>query len=509
MFRWKRAAAVVVAASLAIGLTSCTAGGDDGSEEASGGTLTLGAIQTLTTFAAADSYWANESPYMQAVYDTVLRAEPDGTITEGLATAWAYNEDNTVLTLTIRDGVAFSDGTPVDAAAVAQNLIRFRDGNSPDVTKMADLQDAVATDASTVTVTLTQPNPTFLFYLTQNAGLVESPAAFASADIQTVPVGSGPYELDAAKTVVGTSYVFSANADYWDPESVHYDNLVINVYSDPTALVNALKGGQVNASTLALNKNVAELESSGFTANAAELSWMGLLLLDRQGTTVPALADVRVRQAINYAFDKAAMLKTIGQDYGTVTGQIFPPSSVGFDESLDDRYDYDPEKARELLAEAGYADGFTLPMPTASAVDASTFTLIQQQLSDIGIDVVYTDAGNNFIADVLAPKYPATWLILQQDPDLALINFHLSKDAIFNPFKSEDPELTALIDKVRTTEGSEYEATVKAINALTVEQAWFAPWYRPEQTFVTDAATHAEVQQGNSYPYLWNIRPKS
>jgi peptide/nickel transport system substrate-binding protein len=507
MFRWKRLAAAAIAVTTMVGLTSCAADAGGGSSGGSGDTLTLGAIQTLTTFAAADSYWANESPYMQAVYDTVLRADPDGTIVEGLATEWTYNEDSTVLTLTIRDGVTFSDGTPLDAEAVAANLLRFRDGNSPDTNKMADLADAVATDASTVTVTLTQANPTFLFYLTQNAGLVEAPSAFESADIQTTPVGSGPYELDASKTVIGTSYAFTAREDYWDEDSVHYDDLVINVYSDSTALVNAIKGGQVNAANTVDNNDLKEIEASGFTVNAFELNWTGLLLLDRDGTLAPALGDVRVRQAINHAFDKEALLQAIGQGYGTPTTQIFPTSSEGYDESLDDDYPYDPEKAKELLAEAGYPDGFTLEMPSSSLVGSATFTLIQQQLSEVGITVNYTDVGNNFIADVLAPKYPATWLTLQQDPDWALLNFELTPNAIFNPFKNEDPELQALVEAVRTADEAGYADAVKAVNAYTVENAWFAPWYRQQSSFVSDANTKVETQTGNAYPYLWNITP--
>lgn len=507
MFRWKRLAAAAIAITTMVGLTSCAADSQGGSSDGSGGTLTLGAIQTLSTFAAADSYWANESPYMQAVYDTVLRAEPDGTITEGLASEWTYNEDGTVLTLKIRDGVTFSDGSTLDADAVAQNLIRFRDGNSPDTNKMADLADAVATDASTVTVTLKQANPTFLFYLTQNAGLVEAPSAFESADIQTTPVGSGPYELDASKTVVGTSYAFTKRDGYWDEDSVHYDDLVINVYSDSTALVNALKGGQVNAATTVDNNDITEIEASGFTVNPLELNWTGLLLLDRDGTSSPALKDVRVRQAINYAFDKDALLKAVGQGYGTVTTQIFPESSEGYDPSLDSYYDYDLDKAKELMSEAGYADGFTLQMPSSALVGSSTFTLIQQQLSEIGITVEYTDAGNNFIADVLAPKYPATWLALQQDPDWALIQFELSPNAIFNPYKTTTPELETLIENVRTADEAGYADAVKAVNTWTVENAWFAPWYRPQLSFVTDANTKVEVQTGNAYPYLWNITP--
>lgn len=508
MFHWKKAAALAVAASLAIGLSACSGGGSDSGSSA-GDTLTLGVLGPVTTYSAADSYWANESPYMQAVYDTVLRADPDGTIVEGLATAWSYDETNTVLTLTIRDGVTFTDGTALDADAVAQNILRFRDGNSPDKSRLTDVADAKAVDATTVQVTLSAPNPAILTYMSQDAGLVESPAAFGNSDLQTNPVGSGPYILDTAKTVIGTSYAYTANPDYWDEESRHYDSLQLNVYADSTALVNALKGGQVNASTTVDNNDLKEIEASGFTANPLELNWAGLILFDRGGTLAPELADVRVRQAINFAFDKESLLKAVGQGYGTVTTQIFPTNSAAYDPALDSAYDYDPAKAKALLADAGYPNGFTLNMPSTALLGSSTFTLIEQQLKDVGISVNYTDAGNNFLSDIIAAKYPATFMMLQQDPDWALINFELTDTATFNSFKYADPKVAELATTIRSATGDEYDAAVKELNTYIVDQAWFAPWYRPQLTFVTDANTTVEVQQGNAYPYLWNIKPKA
>jgi peptide/nickel transport system substrate-binding protein len=508
MFAWKKMTAVTAAAALAVGLSSCSGGGggDDSGDDSS--TLTLGVLAPVTTYVAADSYWANESPYHQAVFDTVLRAEPDGTIAEGLATKWSYNEDNTVLTLTIREGVTFTDGTDLDAAAVAQNILRFRDGNSPDKARISDIADVQAPDATTVVITLSQANPSILIYLTQDAGLVESPAAFGNENLQTNPVGSGPYILDTDSTVIGTSYIYTKNPDYWDPETVHYDNLALNVYADSTALVNALKGGQINASTTADNNDLAEIEASGFTSSPLELNWEGLLLMDRAGTIAPELADVRVRQAINYAFDKESLLEAVGKGYGTVTTQVFPTSSAAYDPDLDDDYDYDPAKAKQLLADAGYADGFTLEMPSTPLLGTSTFTLIQQQLADVGITVNYTDAGNNFLSDIIAAKYPATYLYLQQDPDWSLINFELTPAATFNPFRYEDPEVNELVERVHTSADAEYDAALQELNAYIVDQAWFAPWYRQQLTFVTDANTEVEVQQGNAYPYLWNIQPK-
>lgn len=504
MLRWKRLAAVAVVATL--GLSGCAGNAQAGSSSADS-TLTLGVLVAATTFEAANMNFANESPYGQAVYDTLLRETPDAELEPSLATDWEYNDDNTVLTLTLRDDVTFTDGTAFNADAAAQNLVRFRDGTSANSSFLAALGDAKAIDDTHVELTLTQSDPALLHYLTQNAGMQESPAAFANADVKTNPVGSGPYILDTDKTVVGTSYEFTKNPDYWNPETVHYDNLVLKVYGDSTSLVNAIKGGQLNGAKVIDNVNNAEIEAAGFTLNPFELDWTGLIIFDRDGSLNPALADVRVRQALNYAIDTEAMLNAVGEGLGTPTTQIFPPSSVAYDKSLDSRYAYDPAEAKSLLAAAGYADGLTLDMPSTALGNPAVFTLVQQQLSDVGITVTYTDTGTNFIADLLAPKYGVSWMQLQQDADWALVNFELTKDASFNPTKYDDPTVAALVETIHTGTADESDAALQELNAYIVEQAWFAPWYRVQLTYVTDGNTDVETQVGNTYPYLWNITP--
>ena len=167
------------------------------------------------------------------MYDTLLHADPDGTVKPWLATEWSYNADNTVLTMKLRDDVTFTDGTKFDASAAAQNLLRFRDGTSPQKGYLATLADAKAVDATTLELTLSAPNPSLLSFLTQNPGLQQSPATFGAADEKTNPVGTGPYVLDTKSTVVGSTYVFTKNPDYWAPEQQHYAKIVMNVLQRP------------------------------------------------------------------------------------------------------------------------------------------------------------------------------------------------------------------------------------------------------------------------------------
>ena len=504
----KAAAAAAIAITAALALTSCAGGGSDGGGGGgNGGSLTLGAIIGPTTYDPSGAEWGNRSPYYQAVFDTLLLATPEGTIEPWLATEWSYNDDNTVLTLTIRDDVTFTDDSKLTADVVAQNLQRFKDGTSPDAGYFAGVTSFEAPDDTTVVITMAAPDPAMLNYLTRDPGLVGSAENFDSADVATTPVGSGPYILDTSSTVTGTTYNYTANPDYWNPDVQHYDNLTIRVLDTPTAALNAIKAGEANGVRLSTNDNLTEVEGAGWTVNANELDFQGLLLLDRDGTMAPELADVRVRQALNYAFDRDAMLTALQSDHGTVTTQVFPATSEAYDPELDSYYTYDPEKAKELLAEAGFSDGFTLSMPSSPLLGESTYTLISQQLDEIGITAEYTEPGANFIADLLAPKFPASYMALEQNPDWQLIQFMVAPTAIFNPFHTEDDTVNTLIEEIQFGDEATQAEKAKELNKYIVEQAWFAPFYRVQGSFATDANTKAVMLPTNAYPALYDIEP--
>ena len=511
MFRWKATAAALAISVLA--LTGCAAdgGGGDGSGdgEASGGTLILGGFLPPVTFDPAGSEWGNRAPFYQSVYDTLLLGTPDGEIEPWLASEWSYNEDNTVLTLTLRDDVTFTDGSALNAEVVVANLQRFKDGTAPSAGNFAQVSSFEAADESTVVITMDAPNPAMLNYLSREPGLIASGEALDSPDLATTPVGSGPYVLDTGATVTGSSYVYTKNEDYWNPDVQHYDGITINILGDPTAQLNAIKAGEANGVKLANNDALGEVEGAGWTVSAVELDFQGVLLLDRAGAMDSALGDVRVRQAINFAFDRAGLLTALQADHGTVTTQVFPATSAAYDPALDEYYTYDPEKAKELLADAGYADGLTLQMPSVAVLTPATYALVQQQLADIGITVENTDVPlSNFISDLLAPKYGSSIMALEQNPDWQLINFMIAPNAVFNPFHSEDPQVNEYIEQIQFGDQAEQDAAAAELNKYIVEQAWFAPFYRLEGSFATDPNTEVVLSTTNAYPAIYEFTPK-
>lgn len=504
-------AAVVAAAALV--LTGCASdpGGPStdpppaGPERAD--KLTLTGILALRSFDIGHgAEWGNPSILLEAVYDTVLRTSSSGETIPWLATSWEYDDSLTELTLDLRTDARFSDGTPVDASAVVASLEYYRDGTAPEAPSMAGNSYSVV-DEDTVLITLDRPNPSLLHLLTRVQGVIQAPSSFGDADAATKPVGSGPYLLDTGATVAGTSYTFHANPDYWNPEAVRYDNLVINIIADQTAALNALRAGDANGVKLAANNLNAEVEAAGWTIKTQQLDVHSLILLDRGGQMSPEIGDVRVRQAINKAFDRQALLDVVQAGYGTVTEQMFPPASAGYDAALENTYGYDPEGAKKLLAEAGYPDGFTLRLPL-NPVRQAMFDLIGQQLSEVGITVEYTDPGpGNYIAEMLAPRFPAAWMSNEQGDDWRLVNQLITLQAPFNPFRYQDEFVEEHLPKLLRG-GAEADAAAAAINKYLVEQAWFAPLYRVQGNFAVDANTELDFWPTGPYPSLFDFRPK-
>ncbi|WP_062201386.1 ABC transporter substrate-binding protein [Demequina salsinemoris] len=517
MLRTAKFGALVGVAALA--LAACSSGGTDDSTASSDSSssataaegraeqLTIGAVVDVSTWSAQDAAWGNTATYMMAVYDTLLRQNADGTIEAGLATDWSYDDSMTVLTLTLRDDVTFTDGSALDADLVVENLTRFQNGASENSGNLSSIDSVTAVDATTVEIALSAPDPALLSYLAQNSGLIEAESAFDSADIQTVPVGSGPYVLDADSSTIGSSYTFTANDDYWDPDSQHYDTIVINYYADANALLNALRDSQVDIANLNSTSQIPDAESAGYTINTQTLNWKGLILADRWGVVDEALADVRVRQAINYALDREGLLAGIESGYGEVTTQIFGTGTTAYEEDLDSYYTYDVDKAKELLTEAGYPDGITITMPLSSFVPESEAQLIAGNLAEAGITVNYETAGESFISDLLGGKWAAFEFGLNQESESwATYKLSVSVDSAWNIYHQSTDELDALADRMRMG-GEDGDAAAQEMNEYLVENAWFAPFYRVEGVIVTNDATSVTLKNGQAVSNLWDIVP--
>ncbi|SEB35812.1 peptide/nickel transport system substrate-binding protein [Paramicrobacterium humi] len=504
---------VTVLAAAALALTGCSgaggnAGGGGGGGSASGGTLTLGVLQNINSFDPAQAHLGHQMQIYQAAYDTLLLRQPDGKLAPMLATDWKYNDDNTQLTVDLRDDVTFTDGEKFDADAAKANLDHFTKANGPDANQGKSIKSVDVVDDDTITINLSEPDPAMTYYLSQAAGFMGSPKAIGTDGIKTDPVGSGPYVLDKSGTVNGSQFTFTKNKDYWNKDLQKYDKVVFKVLTDVTARVNAIVSGQVDA-VLLDPQTSKQADKAGLKKTSYPVDWQGLLLFDRGGKVVPELKDVRVRQAINYAFDRKTMLKELALGEGEVTAQVFGKTTDAYIPELDDAYSYDPKKAKELLAEAGYKDGFTMNVPLLPGTE-SIMAMVKQQLGDVGITVKLSSVPQaNYVTDIIAGKFPSAWFSIFQGEPWVAIRQMITTDAAYNPFKTTDPELQADIDAVHFG-GEKSGELAKKVNQYVTDNAWFAPFYRVNQLYYSNdkkVSVVPQVQQAT--PNLYNYTPAS
>jgi peptide/nickel transport system substrate-binding protein len=476
-----RSVAVAAAVGAALVLSACSGGGDTPSPSESGASKPAPAISIAATSGPNSLDPAQIVDGAQvlvwgSIFDTLLARDPEtADLVPNAAESWEYNEDGTELTLVLREGMTFSNGDPVNAEAVAGTMLRTK--NTPGIVqpKYAMVEDVVAEDELTVKVMFSAFDPQFVWNLSLGAGAIANPATFDDPELATNPVGSGPYTLNTSSTVAGTSYVLEKRDDYWNDEAFPYPTATIRVLQDPTAVFNAVQAGEVNAASVQ-SQLIGQLDASKFTITNLEAQAIGFLnIMDRGGENFPLLGDQRVRQAINHAIDREGMLKGIYQGDGLVTEQIFNPAGQVYDESLNDTYEYDPEKGKALVEEAGFA-GETLQIPSTFLTTQVEATL-SQAFKDIGLNLEWVAVPPQQAQSALqSGEYGITYQITGYNSDPADAFYHFDPNGFGNPFHYTNDELTGFLDEINNTVNYEDALpTYKALNEYAVEQAYEAP----------------------------------
>lgn len=329
-------------------------------------------------------------PYLSLVYDRLVRVDnASGTaqFVPMLAQSWSYSGDGRTLTFALRQDATFHDGTPVNAEAVRWSLERARTlPKSTVASELTSIVDVQAPDANTVVLTLNRPAADLIYRLSTLAGAIVNPAA-AKDDLSMTEAGSGPYVLDELK--VGDRASFTRFDGYWDDAAQNMASIEVVGMVDDQARLNALRSGQVDAALTKVTQS-ADVEQlvrdSRFGVTDTDRSaWYAMYL----NTANPALADVNVRRAMNYAIDRDGISEALLGGKCTPTSQPLQNGVVGHDEGSADRYDYDPDLARRLLAESGHGDGVQLTVLTLAGVRTSdgVAVAIKEQLAQVGIDL--------------------------------------------------------------------------------------------------------------------------
>ncbi|MFD1716101.1 ABC transporter substrate-binding protein [Amnibacterium flavum] len=419
----------------------------------------------------AVGYDSGDAIILQTVYDTLLDTAVDGSIVEGVADEWSYDDTLTELSFHIRPGQSFTDGEDLDAAAVAASLEASRVGPST-ASRLLSVSSVEAPDDETVVVRLSEPDGALISNLADVPGAVGAPSSLGTESAQTEPIGSGPYSLDPQLTTTGAKYVLVKNDENWNADAYPFDRVEFQVIADQTAALSAVRADQLDFAYLPSSDLLTQFDDPRYTTGTTPPSSLSVLwLADRGGEVVPALGDVRVRRAINLALDREGIAAAINPGLSAPTAQVVNPAGGAWSDALNETYPYDVDEARALLTEAGYPDGFAVTMPSTFA-SIQYEPIVTQSLADIGITVTWeTVPFQDFYTKVFTKTY-AMFLMGNLFRSSDAIDLNNSTVSVFNPFGTTNPEYEALLTQANA---SQAEDAFEPLNEYLVNEAWFAP----------------------------------
>lgn len=335
-----------------------------------------------------------------AIYDVLMRYDVEtGAFEPQLAESIESNDDFTTWTLTLRDGVSFTDGTPLDAEAVVAHFERYSGAPAATFSTIAETITAVAPDATTVTFDLEEPWAAFPSLLASNAGMVVSPTAVEDSgeDYPNKPVGAGPFKLESFAP--GEKIELVRNDDYWG-ERPHLDSVVVTSVADPAATIDRLETGEVKMAFVTDAAQAVRAEKAGFPGYVAMSGAQGWLLNTREGAPTH---DVRVRQAIAHAIDPDMLNEKVDDGVGVYGSNLIWAGSRWATKTPGPEYDV--EKAKALVAEVkaeGSWDG-SIELLSPQTRNPATALTTQAMLNAVGFkaEVVPTQSINELVQKVV------------------------------------------------------------------------------------------------------------
>lgn len=386
-------------------------------------------------------------PYLRPIYESLFERSPDGTATPLLATGYEVNGLD--VTITLREGISFSNGEALNAEVAAANINRGVKFGI--IEGLQTVESAEAVDEFTVRIKLKDLDPAIIDSLCGTAGMMIAPAAMEDPALDRNPVGTGPYVYDKDQSREGEVRVYVPNPTYWDKEKIVLARYEVWEIPDDTARLNALKTGQIDAGNWLANPQSAIIDRTPglkLVRGSSGLNYH-VIISDREGTVVPAFADKRVRQAMAHAIDREAFGKAIQFGLAEQSFQPYADGDWAYNPELEGVYAYDLDKARALLAEAGYADGFAFDMPSIP-IYQSRLEAIAGFFREIGItmNIVPVEPGT-LARRSRTTDFPATNLVWNTitDPKFVALRY-IYEDASYNPFKPKPtPELLALAEE--------------------------------------------------------------
>jgi peptide/nickel transport system substrate-binding protein len=442
---------------------------------------------------------ATAGPTQSISYASILWMDSDGTIKPDLAVKWGFIRGQKNFQFVLRQNARFSDGTPVTAQAVVKWLKYFHDAKNPMSGDLGPNPKFRAIGKWKVRITMEVPNPSLPVLFTQvaeNWGFVASPKAVANPKLfTTATYGAGPYKLDYAKSVPGDHYTFVPNPYYWDKSAIKVKQIQLKIFTDSSSELQALEAGQLDV--VGGDPTTAPTAAkAGFQIVSAPHA----VTLVQLNAKLKALSDVRVRQALNYSLDRKAIASALYGKYATPASQAIIPSDA--DPGLEDYYGYDPAKAKQLLAAAGYANGLTFTLDY-DAAEEKLAGLVAHYFDAVGVKtklVSFSTSAAYF--DAIFKFQDGGWIIHAGVGGTTPIDYNpfLGKGSVFRPAEPVNPQ----VDRLFYTGLKAKDAVKlwKQLWGITVTDAWFLPIVTTDNLYFASKSVGG-LQATRARPYTY------
>lgn len=487
----RRLVPVLVLAVLALGVSSLA--------QRSGGVLRAG-MQTDPV--GLDPHLTNATAtrnMMENLFETLVAFDKSGQIIPRIAESWTVSSDNLTWTFRIRQGIRFHNGRALVADDVVYSINRIRDPEtrSPRAADFATIQSISAPNPSTVVIQLEAPFAPLLGKLAFSTnGIVPREVASQTDGLNRTPVGTGPFRF--VEYIPQTRLVLRKFADYWDRDAQgnrrpYLDEIVFLFFPDPTARTTALRTGAVDWIEYVPAQDVNTLRSDPnvVVTDGTAANFRGVYL----NMNFPPLADQRVRQAIAYALDAEEVVDialfgtggTVAKGVTIPEGNFyFYPSPYGTTSNL--------ERARQLMRESGYPNGFEVTLKVTSTYDFLRLPaeIIQAQLQPLNIRVrIVAEDWTVYLPGVLEKNYEMTFLGTsgQSDPDDFLWgNFHTTGG--LNLFNLSDPQVDRFLEQGRAESDPARrkqvydQAQARILELMPVAMLFHSAQYEAHRTYV-------------------------
>nr|WP_297864239.1 ABC transporter substrate-binding protein [uncultured Acetatifactor sp.] len=434
-----------------------------------GGSVVVGIQQDIDSLDPHKATAAGTKEILFNIFEGLVKPDENGHLIGAVASDYTISEDGLVYTFTLRDGVKFHNGNAVTAEDVKYSLERVSgllDG-TPLISTMSAITAVDILDEKTVQVTVGSAN-TELIYSFVAAIIPAGSGEEEGAD----PVGTGPFSYVSYKPQEGI--VLAKNPDYWQEGLPHVDQVEFKIVGDGDTALMELQGGTIDIYPY-LTDSQAQVLQDNYQVTSSPTTMVQALYLNNG--TAP-FDDVRVRQAICYALDKEEINEFVGGGTGTLISSCMPPTLKDYYTDLNDTYGTtaNVEKAKELLADAGYADGFDMEIAIVSGYEfhMQTGEVIVEQLKKVGINAAIQGMENSEWLEKVynGREFDATITCLTSDmtPGYLMNRFQTASGKNFINFAS--PEYDEVYQKAQAaidlTEKAEY---YKQLQKILCDQA--------------------------------------